>query len=64
MHDGHPLRVRTAHAVPEPAGDEELVTTLGGGSAEFEQASRDLIEHLEGRYLSFETDTGPETVAP
>jgi FAD/FMN-containing dehydrogenase len=40
-----------------------FIATLGGGTAEFESRWRRLIPHLEGMYLSFETDTGPEVVA-
>jgi FAD/FMN-containing dehydrogenase len=40
-----------------------FIATLGGGSADFEAGWNRLIPHLEGMYLSFETDTGPEVVA-
>lgn len=40
-----------------------LIVTLGGGSADFEQRWSRLVQHTEGMYLSFETDTGPEILA-
>jgi FAD/FMN-containing dehydrogenase len=40
-----------------------FIATLGGGSADFETRWNGLIPHLEGMYLSFETDTGPDVVA-
>ncbi|MDO9441795.1 MAG: FAD-binding oxidoreductase [Beijerinckiaceae bacterium] len=40
-----------------------FIATLGGGSTEFETRWNRLVPHLEGMYLSFETDTGPEVVA-
>jgi FAD/FMN-containing dehydrogenase len=40
-----------------------FIATLGGGSVEFEYRWKKLIPLLEGMYLSFETDTGPEVVA-
>jgi FAD/FMN-containing dehydrogenase len=40
-----------------------LIATLGGGSADFETRWTHLLPHLEGMYLSFETDTGPGVLA-
>lgn len=40
-----------------------LVVTLGGGTADFEKRWTRLRQHMEGMYLSFETDTGPEILA-
>jgi FAD/FMN-containing dehydrogenase len=40
-----------------------LIATLGGGSADFESRWTQLLPHLEGMYLSFETDTGPGVLA-
>jgi FAD/FMN-containing dehydrogenase len=40
-----------------------FIATLGGGSADFEARWSQLLPRLEGMYLSFETDTGPEVVA-
>ncbi|MFI6426885.1 LLM class flavin-dependent oxidoreductase [Promicromonospora sp. NPDC050880] len=40
-----------------------LVVTLGGGTADFEERWTRLQQHMEGMYISFETDTGPEAVA-
>jgi FAD/FMN-containing dehydrogenase len=40
-----------------------LIATLGGGSSDFETRWTGLLPHLEGMYLSFETDTGPSVLA-
>lgn len=40
-----------------------LLAMLGGGSDELEQRWADLVPAMEGMYLSFETDTGPEVLA-
>jgi hypothetical protein len=40
-----------------------LIATLGGGSTDFETRWIQLLPHLEGMYLSFETDTGPGVLA-
>ena len=41
-----------------------LIALLGGGDAgDAEQRWADLVPHLEGMYLSFETDTGPDVLA-
>jgi len=40
-----------------------LIAMLGGGMGEVEQRWADLVPHLEGMYLSFETDTGPDVLA-
>lgn len=40
-----------------------LIATLSGGSADVETRWEALIPLLEGMYLSFETDTGPDTLA-
>ncbi len=40
-----------------------FIATLGGGSVDFEQRWGRLVPLLDGMYLSFETDTGPDTLA-
>lgn len=40
-----------------------LIAMIGGGTGEVEQRWADLVPALEGMYLSFETDTGPEVLA-
>ncbi|GAB3150247.1 hypothetical protein GCM10027058_14170 [Microbacterium neimengense] len=40
-----------------------LLAMLGGGSEELEERWADLVPAMEGMYLSFETDTGPEVLA-
>ena len=40
-----------------------LIAMLGGGSGEVEQKWAELVPALEGMYLSFETDTGPDVLA-
>ncbi|BAJ74742.1 FAD/FMN-containing dehydrogenase [Microbacterium testaceum StLB037] len=40
-----------------------LLAMVGGGSGEVEQRWADLVPALEGMYLSFETDIGPEVIA-
>lgn len=39
-----------------------LIAMLGSGTGEVEQRWADLVPHLEGMYLSFETDTGPDVL--
>lgn len=40
-----------------------LIAMLGSGTGEVEQRWADLVPHLDGMYLSFETDTGPDVLA-
>lgn len=40
-----------------------LIAMLGGGTGEVEQRWAELVPKLEGMYLSFETDTGPDILA-
>lgn len=40
-----------------------LLAMIGSGSGEVEQRWAELVPSLEGMYLSFETDTGPEVLA-
>jgi alkanesulfonate monooxygenase SsuD/methylene tetrahydromethanopterin reductase-like flavin-dependent oxidoreductase (luciferase family) len=40
-----------------------LIAVLGGGTGEVEQRWTDLVPKLEGMYISFETDTGPDVLA-
>ncbi|QJU55205.1 LLM class flavin-dependent oxidoreductase [Herbiconiux sp. KACC 21604] len=40
-----------------------LIAMLGSGTGEVEQRWAELVPALEGMYLSFETDTGPEVLA-
>lgn len=40
-----------------------LIAMLGGGTGEVEKRWADLVPSLEGMYISFETDTGPEVLA-
>jgi alkanesulfonate monooxygenase SsuD/methylene tetrahydromethanopterin reductase-like flavin-dependent oxidoreductase (luciferase family)/FAD/FMN-containing dehydrogenase len=40
-----------------------VIAMIGSGRGEVEQRWADLVPHLEGMYLSFETDTGPDVLA-
>lgn len=40
-----------------------LIAMLGSGTGEAKQRWAELVPHLEGMYLSFETDTGPDVLS-
>lgn len=40
-----------------------MLVTIGGGTAEFAHRWERVVPALDGLYLSFETDTGPDVLA-